>query len=292
MTPRASTAVRVFLEVVDIAAVPRPAVEWLTDISIAQGWLSSRAEAREWAERVELRFLDALRLEHSELTKLGRFAPFAFNSSSGYMLQGCAFIEPRDSEEVKEAKTRRARFSDYVRALQLLGPRDFEALCAGVLELVGVGRPRLTPMSGDEGIDFYGQLRLEDRIFPHDIYPTIQKQLTVWMIGQAKRYEATRVSTPDIRELVGSIQLARSRAYADGPEKYADLQVRLCDPVFYLFFTTGQLSADSWRLLERSGVVAMDGQMLASFLADREIGIASGEFDDAKFQEWVEGHRI
>jgi hypothetical protein len=292
MAAKASTAVKVFLQVVDIGAGPRPAVEWLTEIGVAQSWASNGEEAREWAERIEQLFLQALRRELNELTELGRFAPFAFNSSSDYMLQGSAFIEPKDSPAVREAKGRRARFPDYAQALRELSPAVFEALCAGILELVGVDSPRLTPTSGDEGIDFYGRLRLEDRIFPQDIYPTIQKQLGVWMIGQAKRYQATRVSTPDIRELVGSIELARSRAYGDGPGKYGDLEVRACDPVFYLFFTTGRLSADSWRLLRRSGVVAMDGEMVASFLADREIGIASGEFDGAKFQEWVQEHQI
>jgi len=271
----------------DIEAGPRPAVEWLTEIGVAQGWTSGKEEAREWAERIEQRFLEALRQELNELTKLGRFAPFAFNSSSDYMLQGCAFAEPKDLDEVKEAKARRARFSEYGQALQQLSATDFEALCVGILALVGVDSPRLTPTSGDEGIDFYGRFPLEDRVFPQDIYPTIQKQLAVWMIGQAKRYQATRVSTPDIRELVGSIELARSGAYGDGPEKYGDLELRACDPVFYLFFTTGRLSANSWRLLRRSGVVAMDGQMVASFLADREIGVVSGEFDGAKFKQWV-----
>jgi hypothetical protein len=291
MPARVSTVVKAFLQVVEITADPRPAVEWLTDICVLQNWASNRTEAREWAERIETRFLTALRRELNELIGLGRFARFDFNSSSGYMVQGSAFVEPKDSDDVREAKTRRARFSDYAEALGELGPTEFESLCAGMLELLGVDSPSLTPRSGDEGIDFYGRLRFEGSVFPQDVYPTVQKQLAVWMIGQAKRYQAAQVSTPDVRELVGSIELARSRAFVAGPEVYADLELRVCDPVFYLFFTTGRLSSDTWKLISRTGVVAMDGEMVASFLADREIGIESGEFNPPRFREWVARHQ-
>ena len=56
------------------------------------------------------------------------------------------------------------------------------------------------------------------------------------MVGQAKRYIQTKASTPDIRELVGSVIFTQSTAA--GEAKYEDLAIRLCDPVFFLFFTT------------------------------------------------------
>jgi hypothetical protein len=42
-----------------------------------------------------------------------------------------------------------------------------------------------------------------------------------------------------------------------------------------LFFTTGEMSADEWTLCKNSGVVAMDGQMLAVFLADKGVAMNS-----------------
>lgn len=287
MPPKLPTIAATFFDSIQLAAAPRAAADWLTELCVSNRWLGDEGAAREWAEGLQRRFLDELRKQHNDLTSLGRFVPFAFNSSSEYMLQGAAFIEPADSEAVRGAKQRRARLSAYVIALEELAPLRFEALCAGVLGLLNVKRPMLTSRSSDEGIDFYGRLDIGTSIFPNDPYPTIQKQLSVWMVGQAKRYLTMQVSTPDIRELVGSIELARARAFGGQGEKYADLKLRLCDPIFYLFFTTGRISGDGWRLLERSGVVAMDGAMLASFFADREVGVFEGAFDDGSFQDWI-----
>lgn len=44
----------------------------------------------------------------------------------------------------------------------------------------------------------------------------------------------------------------------------------------------------TWRLLKRSGIIGMDGEMLAAFLADREAGIGSSSFEKASFIRWVE----
>jgi hypothetical protein len=108
------------------------------------------------------------------------------------------------------------------------------------------------------------------------------------MLGQAKHYRAGQVSTFEIRELVGAVDLAKAGAYGSAMDKYADLRLRVCDPVFYLFFTTGRISSNSWRLIARSGVAAMDGNMIASFLADRGIGTDSkGVFQEDVFKHWL-----
>lgn len=64
------------------------------------------------------------------------------------------------------------------------------------------------------------------------------------------------------------------------PEKYPDLRIRVADPVFMLFFTTGRISTDGWQLVQKSGFVAMDGEILATFPADH--GVAIIEEQDAR----------
>lgn len=287
MKPGPSLARKVLPEFISITSEPLPAVEWLTYICIAQSWFSSGAEAREAAERWEDRFLSLLRDEVSELNRLGRFSQYSFNSSSEYMLQGACFVEPRDPDDVKEAKTRRAQFSDYTSVLSELTPEEFEAMCVGILELIGVKDPQLTSYSTDEGIDFYGRLQLEEHILLEDRFPSVQRQLSAWMVGQAKHYKLSQVSTFDIRELVGSVELAKGRAYSSVNSKYPDLEIRVCDPVFYLFFTTGRISSDSWRLVDHSGVVGMDGEMVAAFLADRGVGTTNEGFDNSLLSDWL-----
>src|SRR5215210_5509623 len=117
MKPGPSLACKVLSEFVSITSEPLSAIEWLTKICIDQGWFANNAEAREAAERWEGRFLSLLQEELSELNRLGRFSQYSFNSSSEYMLQGACFIEPRDPDDIKEAKTRRAQFGSYALAL-------------------------------------------------------------------------------------------------------------------------------------------------------------------------------
>lgn len=287
MKPGPLYACKILPEVIDLSAPPRPAVDWLTHICVARAWHTTASEAREAAERWETQFLSLVKAELNELHRLCRFAPYTFNSSSEYMLQGSAFIEPQDSPKLQEEKTKRAHFNEYVTALGELTPRQFEAMCTGILGILGVEKPILTKQSGDEGIDFYGHLKLEKHLFSGNKYPGLQHQLAVWLIGQAKLYKAKQVSTFDIRELVGTVELARGAAYGSGDAKYADLKLKVCDPVFYLFFTTGHISKNSWVLLEKSGVVGMDGSMVAAFLADRGIGILNNTFDKQVFLSWI-----
>jgi hypothetical protein len=279
--------VRFILSRIPITAAPKSVGEWGTDISLQHGWHSSPSEALEEMERVAPQVLALLRRQLDESNRLGRFAAYAFNSSSSDLVQGSAYIEPCDSPELKSAKTKRAHFSSYLEALLELTPREFEMMCAGVLKQVGVQDPVLTPYSADEGLDFYGRLHLEKNLLRDASFPGLQTQLSVWMVGQAKHYIASTVSTPDIRELVGAVTLAKVHAFGSTTTKYADLTVRVCDPVFYLFFTTGRLTGDAWGLLDRSGVVGMDGEMLAAFLADQGIGLIDNKFEKAALLSWL-----
>lgn len=292
MKPGPSAAKKVFLEIVTVEAVPKSAEEWLVEICIARGWHSNEPDAREAAEKWANKFLNLLRRELSEFNEIGRFVPFAFNSSSDYFLQGCAFIERGDSDEVKKAKKRRSLFAGYIAALSNLTPRQFEALCVGLLHILGVNEPKITSYSADEGIDFYGRLRFDQFMLENQEFPGIRRQLTAWMIGQAKHYSVGDVSTFEIRELVGAIELAKGQAFGGAGEKYAELVLRVCDPVSYLFFTTGRITLNSWRLLAKSGVAGMDGNMVASFLADRAVGSQNGTFSDDRLKEWIAHYEV
>ena len=103
------------------------------------------------------------------------------------------------------------------------------------------------------------------------------------MVGQAKHYNMTQIGTEHIRELVGSVSLARAGVYGSGTNPLSDLNVRVADPIFLMFFTTGTISANAWQLLNRSGVIGMDGEMIAAFLADRQFGAKDGAFNADEF---------
>ncbi len=287
MKPGPSNAKKLLADIIGIDSSPKSAIDWLVTISLAEGWYSNPNEAVEAAEKWEKPFLSLILQELNEFNQVGRFTSYAINSSSDDLIQGAAFVEPKDPPNVRASKSKRALQGSYTNALRLLIPREFEALCAGIVELLGVEKATLTDYSADEGIDFYGKLHLEKMVSPNPIFPSIQRQLNAWIIGQAKHYIKGQVSTFEIRDLVGAVELAKGKAFGAASDKYADLAIKVCDPVFYLFITTGSITANSWRLLSQSGVAGMDGDMVASFLADNQVGLSNGVFDNDLLKKWV-----
>ncbi|MGW4206791.1 restriction endonuclease [Lentzea sp. NPDC004789] len=276
---------------IDIERAPCTIAEIIVETSIGGGWFVDRSLAEDYASRMESSAERLLRQELDAWIRKGRAARFEFNSSSSYLIQGSSYIEPIDSPEIAEAKRRRVRFSEYESLLRAATPLEFEAICRGVLVEMGAVNAKLTKASGDQGIDFYGTLSLQGRLT--QVYPlsNIDRHLRVWLVGQAKHYQKTKVATPDLRELVGSVNLARAKVYADGGQSLDGLKINVCDPVFYLFFTTGEISRDGWTLIERSGIVGMDGSMLATFLADSGVAVVDGNFDSSTFGAWIALHR-
>jgi len=284
-TKRAAALVR---DSVKPDAPPTEIADLLTEV-IAKHDNCDPDEAREQAERMKDEVLTVLQHEVDALAEMGRPSLVGFNSSSEYLVQGAAFIEGTESEELKRFKKRRASLVEYVPALQALSPRRLEFLCKGILEALGVEKAVVTQYTRDEGIDFYGLWLPAELLFGTDHLPGPTKQLKVWLVGQTKRLDESAAGTPDLRDLVGAVCLAKGRAFASrAGSKYAGLAIRTADPVIVLFITTGRLSRDGWRLVESSGVVAMDGETLAAFLTDRKIGITDGAFNPDELNTWLD----
>lgn len=288
MKPGPKLVLSLLLDAIRLDEPPRPIDSWIEDIirqNPAWGYDPTQ-KAQSWS----LVIANFLQQNINDSIDQGKQPRIAFNSSSNYMVQGACFVEPTDTAEVKEQKQKRLFFQQYYDALRNLSPRDFEQLCAKVLNLIGVLTPQLTPYQNDQGIDFYGKLSIGDIIGHGAVFPIFETRLVIWLIGQAKHYKASQVATPDIRNLVGATDLAKARAFTKS-NLFPDLVIRVCDPVIMLFFTTGQISMDGWTLCKNSGVAAMDGEMLASFLADKSIAVKPMKgkvvFDPKMFQAWL-----
>lgn len=278
------------LEELPLEAPPQPLYILIQSIIQANGWsVDATEKAKEWETPVRSRLETHCQVAYQQM----RQPRIAFNSSSKYMIQGACFIERKDDPAIREQKIQRLRWNDYYQVLRDLEPRQFETFCARIIKVLGAKDVILTPSTRDEGIDFFGRLSLADMIGHRPIFRTFQSYLEVWLVGQAKHYRAVRVATPDLRELVGSVTLARHHTFsAVETAKYSELSVRACDPIFMLFFTTGEISGDGWRLINRSGIAAMDGESLALFLADNDIGLIDSPqgkiFYKQTFFEWLE----
>lgn len=288
MKPGPVLAVDLLHTVVGITDGPVPVSECLIKLILQQGWARDVPEAEEYAQRWTPQVISQLEQVLSDHNRLGRPIFVTFNPSSPDHIQGAAFVAPNDPPEVVEVKSKRLLAHQYHQILKQLTPSEFETLCGKVMEKLGVRNVTVTPRSGDEGIDFYGQLHLEDFLHSSKGLPTIERQMHVWIIGQAKRYIETLVSPEDIRDLVGAVQLARGEAYAsEVTSKYPDLRLRVCDPIYCVFVTTGHITANTWRLIDRSGVIAMDGAMLAQFVAENDLAKLGAQVDPEGFRQWL-----
>lgn len=289
MKPGPAAVSEIILDSLQLDSPPRNILEAIRQVIGEQGWdIDKMEKAEQWRDQV----LQILQRHHEACLAEGRQPRVAFNSSTPWMIQGPCFIEPKESDAAKELKRRRLRWREYHQALRELEPREFEHLCTGILELLQAKESKVTAYRGDEGIDFFGRVTFAEvggLLSPHPIF---EQSLTVWLVGQAKHYKHAKVATPDIRELVGAVTLGKARAFGGrDEEQFAGLNIRVCDPVFMFFFATGQISAHGWRLCKNAGVVAMDGELLAQFLADKGVGVIGPkedqQFSRANFVDWV-----
>lgn len=240
--------------------------------------------AAERAEVIAERTLTVIRKMHDTHVEKNMFKAYTFNSSDDSFLQGIFFVEPQDDEETAASKNRRSQLLEVRGALECLTPEGFERLCKAILTSFDPLSCDLTKYRSDQGIDFYAKVRWLPPLLSGAVDIEVFSRFDIWIVGQAKRYLDSKVSTPDLRELVGAVELARAGAYSLAGDRYPDLKMRLCDPVYYLFMTTGDLSSETVELAGRSGVIALDGFGVSELVAHMNLGFsADGLFDEALF---------
>jgi len=281
-----STAVSMIEEYVSIDMPPIACSVLLERILISNG-THTLDDAQEIAARWNPRFKHLTQIKLNNEEKNDQISTIEFNRINDDYVQGSCYIDSACSENEAEAKRLRSNKIHYVNAFRNISDIEFETTSSRILSLWRVEKDFVTRRSADQGIDFYGRVPFGQIIKPSAIGNGAEKQLKIWLVGQAKNYSATQVSTKDLRELVGSVSLARSKCYAGSKDPLSELDMRICDPVFFLFFTTGNISRDARDLLKKTGVIAMDGSQLATFLADHGIGLVNQVFDLERFRSWA-----
>ena len=190
---------------------PRPISALLTEILQEE---NSQLTAFEMAGSLTPRVLTGLQRLREEADDANADTWFAFNSSSPDHIQGPYYIEPCDSPEIRQAKLNRLNRYPLRPIVESLTPNQFEALCVGLLRLLGARDYAGTKRTRDQGIDFFGRLVISDLDADTSPFFRITDHLSVWLVGQAKNYPNGKVSSAEIRDLVGSINLARFKEYA------------------------------------------------------------------------------
>lgn len=227
--------------------------------------------AFEIAEHLIPKVQARIRTEQDEALGSGNTWVVEVFGSEGEYVRSASLEDKSLPFQEQQIRASRRHIDDITSSLRGLSPAEFERACTAIIRLFGAKEPKTSSLSNDGGIDFYGRLELKGRLDSHLPYGGIDDRVGLWLMGQAKRYNpANSVQTADIRELVGSVELART---GGAIHDWEGLHLRPFDAVIQLFFTTGRFSAGSIRLLEKSGIIHMDGTQLATFLADCRIGI-------------------
>ncbi|WP_324260964.1 restriction endonuclease [Altererythrobacter sp. H2] len=288
MVPGPAAALDAIGRYLEIEAGPIAVRALLVNIIVGERWLVGD-EAAEKAQKWERSLLVRARAHLNACINDGSFIAFTFNTLNPEYIQGACYCEPSDPPDIVEAKRRRRNSIKLFDAIRVKTANDLEILCVRLLTLLGVKDPRHTPRSGDGGIDFYGFSDFGYILKPEILPAGAEKNMRVWFVGQAKHFDKTGVSTKDIREIVGSAELARAKLFAGKNDPVRFFSAKLCDPVFSMFVTTGEFSRDSKDLMKKSGIIPMDGPQLGQFLADNNVGLIGEEFDDSAFDTWLYG---
>lgn len=267
---------------------PTDPEDLIVRIAVDEAWFSSLEEAQEAAESWRARFINRLTLHINDPERRSRPTRFEFNSSSQDAIQGSCFAEDSDSDELKLSKAARSCADDYRALIKSLTGREFEGVCRGLLELMGCEDPVVTPKGNDQGIDFHGRLELAGRLNKTYAQPSVDRAMRTWIVGQAKQIDGV-VGTGEVRDLIGSIELAKRGVSADDGRALKELSIKPFESSIGLFVTTGEVSRDAWKLINRAGLVCMDGEMVAVLLADHSVADNNGVVDSALFTAWVEG---
>lgn len=198
-------------------------------------------------------------------------------------IRGSAYDDPSADPIERNIRARRALVDQVKSEILALKALEFERACTTVIEQMGCTEPHTSKARDDGGIDFYGRMSLQGRLDSPLPLGGIDSRVNVWLIGQAKHYPTRPIQTADIRELVGSVELART---GGAIHTWQGLNIQPFDAIIMLFFTTGWYSSGSKSLLAESGILAMNGEQLATFLCDVGLGFTGTppDFDRAEFR--------
>lgn len=193
------------------------------------------------ADEAVIKFLPAIRdylvTEYNERYKGDGTLRFHILDDSGDKIQGIG----------NQGQTERLMFQDCLNELE---HSEFEGLAAVILQVAGCNEVWKTPESHDQGIDAFGYSPLLKRTRGKWLGAPPQ----VTFLAQAKHYSECRVGSKDVREFVGSYNLALHQIYSDIDKRYKQLAMLPFAPVSLIFITSEEIPGTVKRLSLRSGV--------------------------------------
>ena len=277
---------------IGIDGTPRSLTEAIETVLLTTFNLSA-AGAAERAEDLSEPVARRLSEQVFQLDRRGLTSTLVVLGSQNDVVAGSSHILPGDDVIVTQVKKHRVYSHPLLSAMRSLTADDFELFGAKVLKELGAVNPRVTRQSGDQGIDFYGEISVGGLQGLPASFFRLAHDARFYFAGQAKHYPDSNIGPGILRELVGAVSLARTKTYSDKTiDLFEGTTIKPFSPMLALLFTTGGLSSGAVELAEAAGVIARSGAQLALFLADRGVGMEDNgmglSFSPAAFAAWLQ----
>jgi restriction endonuclease Mrr len=247
--------------------------------------------AAEQAERLEERVRQRITEKQQEMENAGTIPVVIIHHASIRRVAGSCWVDPIDTEAVAAAKQGRVHVQQILAALRALTPDQFERFGSRILRELGAERVQVTRRSGDNGVDFYGFLSLGGIMQHPPAICQLAHNIQLLFAGQAKHYPNSAIGPATIREMIGAIALARFQVYSSEPDFFEAFKLLPYNPLLALLFTTGRFTKGAMEIADSAGVIARSGEQLATFLADRNVGMVVNAgvitFVPDQFMEWL-----
>jgi restriction endonuclease Mrr len=246
-------------------------------------------QSERWEDRVRQRIND----KHRETENAGMVPVVIIHHANVRRVVGSCWVDPIDSAAVAAAKQGRVHAQLILAALRALTADQFELFGSRILRELGAEQVRVTRQSGDNGVDFYGFLSLGGLQQHPPAICQLAHNIQLLFAGQAKHYPNHPIGPATVRELIGAIALARFQVFSSEPDFFEAFKLLPYNPLLALLFTTGRFTKGAMEIADAAGVIARNGAQLATFLADRNVGMEVNggvtTFVPERFLEWLNG---
>jgi Restriction endonuclease len=249
-------------------------------------------EAAEVAEEKEDEVRDLIMENEANLAN----PILTIRTASIQFVEGTCYASPGDSPAIAAAKRQRLHIDKLLDQIHALTFHEFEIFGGCVLRELGASTVTVTPHAGDQGIDFYGLLSLGQNSLLPQPFGRLAHDVQLRFAGQAKHYPTDPIRPEMLRELIGSVSLARYKVYTTSDDLFEDFKLLPFNPLVSMFFRTGRFSSGALDLAEKAGIIARSGEQLAVFLADKGVGMSKkrgkAAFNSKDFREWLEREMV
>lgn len=248
-------------------------------------------KAAELAESREKRVGDLINKKQIECENNGTIFTLCLVGVAADAVAGSCHILASDSPEIVQAKTHRLNTNPLLARIKALTFQEFEVFGSKLLRELGAKKAHVTPQSNDQGIDFYGIVSFGELNGSPSSFFKLFHEVEIRFVGQAKHYPNRSIGTATVRELVGSVDLARFKTYSIDTDPFENINLKPFSPLVTLLITSGTFTSGAIDLASRAGILAKDGEQLATFLADKGVGMIAtptgSSFDLATFDSWL-----